>query len=66
MNDEQRHIDAWFKSIEGKSCTNIRTLDIHIDNYLRNRIWKAFIAGMDAGKLIEKNRISKKLRELIR
>ena len=55
---EQKAIDDWFASKEGQSCANIETL-INQENktdsqYLRNRLWKAFVAGQASGMRIQR------------
>lgn len=42
-------IDRWFKSEEGKGCTEGRAEG----QYLHNRLWKAFVAGMKAAREID-------------
>lgn len=56
MNAEQKAIDEWFASEEGKQCCDAETLETpqYQRQYLRNRLWKAFVAGMGAGKQINR------------
>ena len=67
MNPEQQAIDVWFDSEEGKSCSNAETLKLEKkqEQYLRNRLWKAFIAGMKAGEEITKGKMIGKFTNLI-
>lgn len=37
---------AWLDSDEGKSCDNYSTLAV--GGYLHNRLWRAFMAGVNA------------------
>lgn len=69
MNAEQKAIDAWFKSAEGKTCCDIDTL-LQSNNrapseFLRNRLWKAFTEGMAQGAAIQRDRIVKEFVKLI-
>lgn len=69
MNHEQKAIDHWQRSAEYESLANIRTLveqaDTTDSQYLRNRLWSAFTAGLKAGKQIERDRIAGKLAGLV-
>lgn len=42
--------DSWFKSFDGEHCQG----GIASGVYLRNRLEKAFLAGVEAGRMIEK------------
>ena len=63
MNDEQRAINAWMDTAGFRSAANILTLHGPADYqiFLRNRLWDAFCAGMDAGKRIERAQIEKRI-----
>jgi len=63
---EQDAINEWFASKEGVSCADNKTLTLETDQYLRNRLWKAFISGMDAGARIKRERIIAKLDEIFK
>ncbi len=63
--ERQQAIDKWFDSDEGKSCLDVKTLTTKSDQYLRNRLWKAFIGGMDAGEIIAKGNLIDKFIKLI-
>ena len=65
MNAEQQAIDDWFDSKEGQSCADVKTLDITRNEYLNNRLWKAFTSGLDAGKRIGKDRAKKAITKII-
>ena len=66
MSEErQQAIDTWFGSEEGKSCSNLKTLGIDKEQYLRNRLWKAFVAGMDAQDTITRGQIIDKFIAII-
>jgi hypothetical protein len=61
MNEEAKAVGDWFASEEGERCSDPTTLgaDKGQDRYLRNRLWKAFSAGIDAGKRIARNQTEK-------
>lgn len=53
MNREQEEINKWFDSDDGRSCENPSFLaDKKHQEFLRNRLLRAFSAGMSAGKAI--------------
>lgn len=60
MSDEQNEINEWLASDEFKSGEDPISLlaPERSREYLRNRLWKAFTAGMDAGKRISKKRMA--------
>ena len=66
MTPEQEAVNQWFASEEGKSCCNVDSLDTQTDTYLRNRLWKAFIAGQDSGRHIERQTIMNKVESFLR
>ncbi len=65
MNEEQKAINAWFESDEGKSCCDHSTLELKTNQYLSNRLWRAFTAGQSSGRLIERTRILDKIEQLL-
>jgi len=44
--------DEWFKSTEGKSCSDMSTLT-HDPIYLHNRLERAFLAGAMANEAVK-------------
>jgi hypothetical protein len=67
MCPEQKAVEDWFDSYEGKSCSDPITLgcDAMQSSFLRNRLWKAFTAGLDAGAKIHRNQVIKILSDLL-
>lgn len=47
--------NVWSESEEGRECEEPTTLYAHPEarQYLRNRLWRAFMAGADAGRKIQ-------------
>jgi hypothetical protein len=41
----------WIESDDGKRCADVTTLPHTDSSYLENRLWRAFHAGMEAGRL---------------
>jgi|HubBroStandDraft_4_1064222.scaffolds.fasta_scaffold35062_3 hypothetical protein len=70
MNEEQAAIDAWFESDEGRSLSDVTTIMSQVNKtdsqYLRNRLYRAFTAGMKAGRQIEREEIEGRLLKLLR
>ncbi len=44
--------DAWFNSFEGELCLEASAGGV----YLRNRLERAFLAGVEAGRIIQRKR----------
>ena len=67
MNPEQKAIDAWFDSTEGKRFSDAESLNCSEGQgqYLRNRLLRAFQAGMEAGEKIQRERVIQTLSDLI-
>jgi hypothetical protein len=58
---EQRAVEEWFDSGEGETCCQ----GAASAEYLRNRLWRAFRAGMDAGKKIARRQAVEAFAKLI-
>lgn len=65
MTWEAQSVQAWFDTEEGKSCADIVSLGGKEWNetYLRNRLWKAFVAGVEAGRQIQRDEMVEKFRK---
>ena len=63
MCNENKSYNQWAESDAGKSATNPETLGVKKENeqFLRNRIWKAYDAGHRAGRENERKNIMAKL-----
>ena len=67
MNDETSDYDKWTNSEEGVSAAKIETLGGKPENaqYLRNRLWKAYMAGYAAGRKTQIAESTERLRKII-
>ena len=63
MCDETESYNQWSESDAGKAATNAETIGAPKENeqYLRNRLWKAYMAGHASGRKCEYRRIMKKI-----
>jgi hypothetical protein len=54
MNAEAKAWNKWLISEEGKMCNSTLTLQapMSMDQYLQNRLWRAFTAGIGAAERI--------------
>jgi len=66
MTPEAKAIQDWFESEEGRSCGDPTSLKAPAKqaNYLRSRLWRAFTAGMRAGRRIERDAVAARFRRL--
>jgi hypothetical protein len=64
MNEETKSYNEWAETDDGQSSLNARTLGIRSENdqFLRNRILKAYMAGHRAGLEKERKNVIVKLK----
>jgi len=67
MNQETSDYDKWTNSAEGLSAAKIETLGGKTKDaqYLRNRLWKAYMAGYAAGRKAQISESTERLRKII-
>ncbi len=60
--------NKWRESEEGKSCGNVETLKAPKDQeqFLRNRLWRAFMAGCHAGRELREEDIVHRITMFLR
>lgn len=65
MNEEAKAINEWYESTEAKGLFDRSTIGAS-NEYLASRLCSAFVAGMKAGREIEREAIEKRLLAMLR